>query len=104
LSERIFQELKEKRRARVLLDSVPSWMTLEAEDVATIEVNRAPRMLPIIKVKDDRGSERWFLDSADNPLMVKHLLRSFSQTLVSITTDKANTLRWIKGRKLEHPG
>ena len=59
--------------------------------------------LPVIRVSDDRGSERWFLDDADNPLLVKHLFRQYSQTLVSITTDRPNTLRWIKGRKLANP-
>jgi hypothetical protein len=56
--------------------------------------------LPVIKVKDDRGSERWFLDSEDNPLMLRHLIRKYDQTLASVTTDQPNTLRWIKGKKL----
>lgn len=103
LSEKFFGELKQQHKARLLIDSIPSWVTLEGEDSLSVEVNRLPRKLPVIKVKDDRGSERWFLDSAENPLMVKHLFRAFSQTLVSITTDKPNTLRWIKGKKLQHP-
>jgi hypothetical protein len=56
--------------------------------------------LPAIKVSDDRGSERWFLDQEENPLMLKHTVRQFTQVLASITTDRPNTLRWIKGKKL----
>jgi hypothetical protein len=59
--------------------------------------------LPVIKVNDDRGSERWFLDSEENPLLVKHAIRQFCQILASITTDRSNTLRWIKGKKLTNP-
>jgi hypothetical protein len=54
-------------------------------------------------VKDDRGNERWFLDSEENALLVKHAVRAYVQTLTSITTDKPNTLRWIKGKKLTAP-
>jgi hypothetical protein len=60
-------------------------------------------VLPAIKVKDDRYSDRWFLDFEDNPLLVKHTSRHFSQTLTSVATDKSNTLRWIKGKKLTAP-
>jgi hypothetical protein len=47
--------------------------------------------------------ELWFLDSADNPLQVKLLSRNYVETLTSITTDRSNTLRWIKGKKLTDP-
>jgi len=75
-------------------------MTYRGNDHLTVDVNRNSTELPVIKVADDRGSERWFLDQEDNPLMVKHVVRAFSQTLASITTDRPNTLRWIKGKKL----
>jgi len=32
--------------------------------------------------------------------MLKHTVRQFTQVLASITTDRPNTLRWIKGKKL----
>ncbi len=73
------------------------------DDTLAVEVNRVPQILPVIKVMDDRKEERWFLDQEDNPLMLSHRVRKFSQTLTTITTDKSNTLRWIKGRKLENP-
>ena len=78
-------------------------LTYLGEGQLIVEVNRKPVALPVIRVSDDRGSERWFLDQEDNPLMLQHTLRSFRQTLASITTDKANTLRWIKGKKLTNP-
>ena len=46
-----------------------------------MEVNRVSQMLPVIKVMDDRKEERWFLDQEDNPLMLSHRFRKFSQTL-----------------------
>jgi hypothetical protein len=103
LSEAVFKELKEKNRAKVSIDSVTGVMTVEGAEEISIDVNRMPRLLPVLKVKDDRGAERWFLDDPQNPLMVKHVLRFYTQVLTSITTDKPNTLRWIKGKKLNGP-
>ena len=68
-----------------------------------MEVNRIPRELPVIEASDGRGSEFWFLDLEENPLMAKQVIRHYSQTLAAITTDRLNTLRWIKGEKLAHP-
>lgn len=103
LSEQVFRDLKQKKRVKLALDSIDSWMTLEGSDRITVEVNRASMELPVVKVKDDRGSERWFLDNEENPLLVKHVVRQFNQILASITTDRPNTLRWIKGKKLANP-
>lgn len=103
LSERLFHDLKSRGRAQISLDSIPGRVTVTGAERLAVQVNRRPVDLPVIRTIDDRGCERWFLDAQDNPLMVKLALRSFSQSLVSITTDKPNTLRWIKGRKLEKP-
>ncbi len=100
LSRSIFQNLKNKGKSKCNLDGVQGMLTYIGDDHLTVQVNRSPMELPAIKVADDRGSERWFLDQADNPLMVRHQLHKFSQTLTSITTDRSNTLRWIKGKKL----
>jgi len=67
-----------------------------------VEVNRSAMRLPVIKVADDRGAERWFLNQAENPLLLKLSVRGYTQALTSITTDRRNTLRWIKGKKLEN--
>jgi len=103
LSQAIYRDLKQKQRVKISLDGIDSWLTVEGSDQITIDVNRTPMKLPVFKVKDDRGSERAFLDMDSNPLMVRHTIRAFSQTLTSITTDKPNTLRWIKGKKLTNP-
>lgn len=103
LSQKIFRDLSSNKRMKIVLDGVDGWMTLEGKAELMVEVNRTPTPLPVIVVKDDRGQERWFLDFENNPLMAKQIVRSFNQTLKSITTDKSNTLRWIKGRKLTSP-
>lgn len=103
LSERIFQELKSRGKVRISLDSIPGWMTVMGAERISVQVNRSPMDLPVVRTVDDRGCERWFLDDAHNPLMVKLAVRGFVQSLVSITTDKPNTLRWIKGHKLAKP-
>jgi hypothetical protein len=103
LSQRLYRDLKEKKRIKLALDSVDGWMTFEGSEKLKVEVNKTLMELPVIKVNDERGSERWFLDSEENPLIVKHAIRQFSQTLASITTDRPNTLRWIKGKKLTNP-
>lgn len=103
LSTQIFRDIKAKRRIKMILDSVEAWLTLEGSEKMMVTVNRSPIELPVIRVKDDRGSDRWFLDYEDNPLLARHVVRHYDQTLVSITTDKANTLRWIKGKKLTSP-
>lgn len=103
LSRRIYQELKEKKKAKCDLDGVTAVLTYNGEGEIEVEVNRSILRLPVIKVADNRGGERWFLDQPDNPLMLKHTVRSYTQVLASITTDRANTLRWIKGKKLNNP-
>ncbi len=103
LSEHLFRDLKAKKRLKISLDGIDTWFTVLGTDHQTIEVNRTPMSLPIIKVKDERGSERAFLDLDDNPLMVQHSIRRYSETLASVTTDKPNMLRWIKGKKLTNP-
>jgi hypothetical protein len=100
LSQQTYRDLKEKKRLKLTIDSIESRITNEGEGEITLEVNGVPMALPVIRVRDERGSERWFLDRIDNPLLAKHIIRKYTQTLVSITTDRANTLRWIKGKKL----
>jgi hypothetical protein len=100
LSRKIFLELKEKKKVKCDIDRVSGRMTYEGDEEISVEVNGDPMTLPVIKVRDNRGAERWFLDQEDNPLMMKYTLRHYSQTLTSITTDRKNTLRWLKGSKL----
>lgn len=103
ISQRIYRELKSKGKVKIQLDSIDGWLVVVGTDQMTIEVNRSPMVLPVVKVKDERGSERWFLDFEENPLLARHTVRDYCQTLTSITTDKPNTLRWIKGKKLTSP-
>lgn len=104
LSRRIFRELKEKKTIKLSLDGVPGKFTSLGDDRIAVEVNRSMTELPIIKIADDRGAEWSFLDREDNPLMIRHRVRNYSQTLIGITTDRQNTLRWIKGQKLQNLG
>jgi hypothetical protein len=103
LSQKLFRELKASKTVKATLDSISGVLTLTGNEQVAIEVNRETILLPTIKVMDNRGNERWFLDMVQNPLMVRHTIRAFDQTLTSITTDRANTLRWIKGKKLSAP-
>jgi hypothetical protein len=100
LSRKIFQALKEKKKVKCDIDRVSGRMTYEGDEEISVEVNGSTVVLPAIRVQDDRGAERWFLDREQNPLMMKYTLRQYSQTLVSITTNRKNTLRWLKGAKL----
>lgn len=103
LSQRIYKGLKSEGKAKCRLDGIGGALLYLGQDSLTVEVNRTPRELPVIKASDERGAEFWFLDREDNPLMLKHAVRKYSQTLAVINTDQANTLRWIKGPKLTHP-
>jgi hypothetical protein len=103
LSRKIFRDLKANKKAKCLINGIMGRFAYTGDDTLAIEVNRVSKIVPVIKVMDDRKEERWFLDQEDNPLMLSHRLRKFSQTLTSITTDRSNTLRWIKGRKLANP-
>lgn len=99
LSRRLFREVKGSLKLKMNIDSLPARVTVLGTDQMEIEVNRSSRSLPVIKTRDDRGMERWFLDMEDNPLLVNFLARNYQQKLTSITTDRANTLRWIKNKK-----
>ena len=103
LSRKAYLDLKESKKIKHKIDRVQGWMVYQGDDQFAVKVNRSLTLLPVIKTMDDRGSERWFLDVEENPLMVKHMIRTYSQTLASITTDRSNTLRWIKGKKLSPP-
>ncbi len=101
LSRKTFKALKEKKEAKCTIDRVAGKMTYEREDFFSVEVNGSPILLPIIIVRDDRGSEKWFLDNEDNPILIKYILRQYKKTLISITTNRKNTLRWLRGQKLQ---
>jgi hypothetical protein len=99
LSGLIFRELKAKHKVKFLIDALPTEVIMLGSDQQAIEVNRSSRLLPVIKTRDERGMERWFLDLENNPLLVNLLVRNYQQKLTSITTDRPNTLRWIKDKK-----
>lgn len=103
LSRRIFDGLQADDRIKVKIDSVAGQMEVIGRGAMAVLVNRSSQNLPVIKISDNRGAERWFLDSAENPIMVKYVIRNYTQILSSITTNKTNTLRWIKGKKLNTP-
>ncbi len=99
LSTRLFRDLKEKQKVKVNLDGIATWVALTGTGLMPVEVNRAALDVPVIKTKDERDGERWFLDLEDNPLLVNAIYRNYQQKLISVTTDRPNTLRWIKGKK-----
>ena len=103
LSQRIYAELKSKGKAKCRLNGVGGELDYRGQDSLIVDVNGSPRELSAIKALDGRGSEFWFLDQLENPLMVKHTARNHNQTLSVIRTDRPNTLRWIKGTKLTNP-
>jgi hypothetical protein len=102
LSRTMFSDLKERKKVRYNLESVTTTYTFLGEDVLMVEVNRVPMELPVIVVSDGRGGERWFLDREENPLMVRHRFREYDKKLLSISTERTGTLRWIKGSKLNN--
>ncbi len=101
LSRSVYRDLKENKEAKLKIERVQGRMTCLGEGELTVEVNGSPMKLPVIKVRDNRKAEWWFLDREDNPLMVQYRMREYRKTLVSITTNRKNTLRWIKGQKLK---
>jgi hypothetical protein len=103
LSRKIFRVLKDKGKIKCNIDGIQALMTYKGNDRLPVEINKSMIELPVIKVADDRGSETWFLDSEENPLLMKHTAGQYVQTLTSITTNRPNTLRWIKGDKLKNP-
>jgi hypothetical protein len=96
LSVRMFRQLKAGRKVKLSIDGLPTAVEVLGSGRMEVEVNRARRMLPVLKILDERGNERWFLDDDANPMLVRHTVRNYEQKLISITTDRPNTLRWIK--------
>jgi hypothetical protein len=103
LSTKIFRDIVEKQRAKIGIDGIDTWVTLEGRDQIPVEVNRVVSNIPAIRTMDERKSARWFCASEENPVLLKHSIRHFTQTLASVTTDRPNTLRWIKGKKVPRP-
>ena len=52
---------------------------------------------------DSKCCHHFICADFDEPDDLAAEIRKFCQTLVSITTDQPNTLRWIKGKKLTNP-
>jgi len=100
LSREVFQELAGGGRARFKLDSIEAVMTASRRETMTVQVNKEAVELPVLVVSDSRGGEWWFYDNPGNPLFLKRTLRNFTQTVKSITTNRKNTLRWIKESKI----
>jgi hypothetical protein len=103
LSEKTYLDLKSKQKIKLAIDALEEWVKLDGSDQIELEVNQTRQTLPVIKMSNTRGLELWFLDSSENPLQAKLISGNYVETLTSITTDRPNTLRWIKGKKLtEH--
>ncbi len=100
LSRQVYRDLKEGKEAKLNIDRIQGRMTYLGGEELTVEVNGSPMTLPVIRVRDSRKAELWFLDREDNPLLVRYRMRQYSKTLVSITTNRKNTLRWIKDQKI----
>lgn len=101
LNRRTYRELKDNKKAKLKIDRVQGDMTCTGVEKFTVEVNGSLMSVPVIRVQDSRNAEMLFLDREDNPLLVQYKIRHYSKTLVSITTDRTNTLRWLKGPKLQ---
>jgi hypothetical protein len=101
LSRRMFREIKENRKVKFDVDGLSTLVEVLGPDVMPIEINRVSQSVPVIKTRDELGTERWFIDMEDNALLVNLQVRKYQQKLASITTDRANTLRWIKDKKLK---
>jgi hypothetical protein len=99
LSRRVYRELKENPKVKFDLDGLATLVNVLGTGEMNVEINRKIRSIPILKTKDERGNERWFLDREDNALLVNLMVRKYEQKLTSITTDRPNTLRWIKDKK-----
>ncbi|MBI4483966.1 MAG: hypothetical protein HY652_13900 [Acidobacteria bacterium] len=103
LSATVFRELKQKGSADIKMDSIPGKLRLLRQDLLEVTVNKKAVTVPVLVVQDSRGGEWRFLDDESNPLFLQQKFREFTQTLRTISTDRKDTLRWIKGRKLEGP-
>ncbi len=100
-SRALLSEVKQKRKASIFLDSLKTQISLVAEETFTLSVNQKKVSLSAVVLKDGRGGQWWILDNPDNPLVLQRKINSFTESLASIDTTRADTLRWIKGRKLK---
>lgn len=98
LSRKVFNQIKDNGRARVYLNGLKNEFQKLAEEDYMLAVNRRSSPARALKVKDDRNNEWWFLDDADNPILLEYKTEHFHQKIKSVTTDRKNTLRWIKVR------
>lgn len=101
LSKEAYLELARQGRVKIKLDSIDGLMTLVRCEMVSINVNKEPMEIPALLVKDSRGGEWLFYDDPENPFFIKHSIRNFTQTVKSITTNRKNTLRWLKENKIK---
>ncbi|MBI1745798.1 MAG: hypothetical protein HYR55_04325 [Acidobacteria bacterium] len=100
LSKEAFRELADAGHVQVKLDSIANTWRIIRRETVPLQVNREEVQIPVIVVADSRGGEWAFYDHPDNPFFVRHTIRGFTQAIKSITTNRKNTLRWLKESKI----
>lgn len=98
LSRKVFRQLKESGQTKVYLNGLKDEFKKVAEVDYPLMVNRESLPARALHLKDHRDNEWWFLDDEDNPLLLEYKTNHFHQKLKSVSTDRKNTLRWIKVR------
>lgn len=95
LSERIYQELKQAGRSKIIVDALQDEFVVMETVPYSLMLDRRPTAVSAIKVKDGRGATWLFLDSAENPVMLEYQTQYYVQKIRYMTT-KGNILRWIR--------
>ncbi len=96
LSDALFADLSRSRFAKLKLNRIPAKMELEGRENFAVRVDQREVEVPALRVRDNRGGEWLFLESADTPLLLRFKSIHFTQRLLSLSLSERPALRWIK--------
>ena len=94
LSERIYEELKNSKRSKIMMDSIKDEFSLVDNLRYPLTIDKERTEVPALKVKDSRGATWIFLDDLENPIMLEYKNQYYEQKIRYVTT-RGNILRWI---------
>ncbi len=96
LPRSIHSKLMEKGKAKFKRNRLPVDLRKIEDGTRTLQHNERKVEIEVFTAQDSRGDKWTFSADPENPILVGFESRYFKQRLVSFSTPKRDTLRWIR--------
>jgi len=96
LSRKTYNELVEKGEIKITLSRIATRFRLREHAARRILIDKVESEIAVIVVEDNRRGVWMFHADPENPLLVSYTTPYYNETLLRVSTDKNNRLRWIR--------